>query len=57
MELSVTEAARYYNRTEVSIRRWCRNGTLLAAGCRVMRDVTGRWIIILPLGQQSNRTH
>jgi hypothetical protein len=47
-EMTVKDAAEFYNRSVRTIRLWCANGTLLSARCRVIRDVTGRWKIIQP---------
>jgi hypothetical protein len=47
-QADVRDAAKFYNRSERTIRLWCKNGTLLLAGCRVVREMTGRWIIYLP---------
>jgi hypothetical protein len=46
--LTVAEAAKYFGRTERTIRYWCVMGTLIAAGNRVVRDQSTRWLIILP---------
>ena len=47
-ELSVTEAAKFYNRSTPTIRRWCYDGLLIKVGCVLKKDITGRWIIVLP---------
>jgi hypothetical protein len=44
----VGDAARYYQTTTQTIRNWCKAGTLVRVGCRVMRDPKGRWRILLP---------
>jgi hypothetical protein len=44
----VGDAARYYQTTTQTIRNWCKAGTLVRVGCRVMRDPQGRWRILLP---------
>jgi hypothetical protein len=46
--LTVQEAAKYFNRTEMTIRRWCRGGVLLAANCRVERQKPGCYLIYVP---------
>jgi hypothetical protein len=47
-ELTVSQAAAFYNRSEPTIRRWCNDGLLIKVGCSLKKDVTGRWLIILP---------
>jgi len=47
-ELSVSEAAKFYNRSEPTIRRWCSDGLLIKVGCVLKKDFTGRWIIVIP---------
>lgn len=43
--LSVKEAAVEWRRSKRTIQVWCENGTLIAAGNRVYKDLTGRlWI-------------
>jgi len=46
--VTVAEAAKYFNRTERSIQRWCENGTLLAFNYQVIREKCGRWMIVIP---------
>ncbi len=47
-EVTVSEAAKFYNRTERTIRRWCSDGLLIKVGCKVRRDYSGRWLLELP---------
>ena len=46
--LTVSEAAKYFGRTERMIQLWCKNGTLIAFNCRVIREKPGCWTIIIP---------
>lgn len=46
--VSVGEAAKYYLVTTETIRNWCKNGTLIMVGCRIVRGPTRRWRILLP---------
>jgi glutathionyl-hydroquinone reductase len=46
--VSVTEAAKYFKRTDRTIRNWCQDGTLEAFSCRVYRDARGRYWIWVP---------
>lgn len=48
LTLTVSEAAKYFGRTEQTIRMWCANGTLIAAKCRVIREKPGCWLIEIP---------
>jgi len=47
-KLTVAEAARYFNRSQWTIRRWCHDGTLLAFNCKVIRERPGCWLIVVP---------
>lgn len=47
-EVTVSEAAKFYNRSTPTIRRWCSDGLLIRVGCKVRRDYSGRWLIKLP---------
>ena len=47
-KMTVSEAARYFNRCEYTIRRWCKDGTLLAFNCAVIRERPGCWTILIP---------
>ena len=46
---STSYAARFYNRSEIRIRCWCREGRFAAVGIPVFRDAIGRWWIRIPL--------
>jgi len=48
-KLTVSEAAKYFARSERCIRQWCRNGTLLAFNYAVIRERPGCWTILIPL--------
>ncbi len=47
-KFTVAEAAKYFNRTERCVRLWCKNGTLLAFNCAVIRERPGCWTIVIP---------
>ena len=47
-EVTVSEAAKFYNRSDRTIRHWCMDGLLIKVGCKVRRDYSGRWLIELP---------
>jgi len=47
-EVTVSEAAKFYNRSSRTIRLWCSDGLLIRVGCKVRRDYSGRWLIELP---------
>jgi helix-turn-helix protein len=47
-KLTVAEAAKYFGRCEFTIRRWCRDGTLLAFNYAVIRERPGCWTILIP---------
>ena len=44
--MSVAEAAKYFNRSERTIRLWCLDGTLIAFNCSVIRRVNGYVIVV-----------
>jgi hypothetical protein len=46
--ITVKEAARYFRRSPITIQLWCRDGTLIAFNYAVIRDVSGRWLIVIP---------
>jgi hypothetical protein len=46
--VSVGAAARYYLVTVQTINNWCKNGTLVSVGCRIVRTPTRQWRILLP---------
>jgi helix-turn-helix protein len=46
--VTVSQAAKFYNRSMPTIRRWCSDGLLIRVGCKVRRDYSGRWLIELP---------
>lgn len=48
IKLTVAEAAKHFNRCQVTIRRWCADGTLLAFNYAVIRERPGCWTIIIP---------
>jgi hypothetical protein len=37
--------AREFNKTRITIRRWCATGFILTLGYRTMRDVRGHWLV------------
>jgi hypothetical protein len=49
--LSAEEMAVKWSRTGKTIRQWCKDGTLIAAHCRVYKDFKGRWWIGVPDAQ------
>jgi excisionase family DNA binding protein len=46
--MTVSEAAAYFKRSQMTIRRWCREGILLAVNCRVERQKPGCYVIYVP---------
>jgi hypothetical protein len=44
----VRQAAAEWRRSHRTIQVWCENGTFIAAGNRVYKDITGRWWIGIP---------
>lgn len=46
--LTVNEAAKYFGRSKRTIQHWCREGTLIAFNCRVVREKPGCWLIVIP---------
>lgn len=46
-QLTVAEAAKYFGRSEPTIRQWIQNGTLIAANNTVIREKPGNWTIIV----------
>lgn len=49
MTLTVKQAAQYFGRTERTVQMWCKNGTLIAFNCRVIRTKPGSWRILIPI--------
>ncbi len=47
--MTVAEASKYFKRTQRSIQRWCEDGTLLAFNYAVIRERSGRWIVLIPI--------
>jgi hypothetical protein len=46
--LTINEAAKYFKKSPRHIQRMCKNGTFLAANCRVEKNFYGAWRIFLP---------
>jgi hypothetical protein len=46
--MTVAQASRYFRRTPRRIQQWCRDGSLLAFNYGVVRESSGRWLIIIP---------
>lgn len=47
-KITVAEAAKYFQRSQRTIERWCQNGTLLAFNYQVIRERPGCWLIVIP---------
>ena len=47
-KLTVSEAAQYFHKTERRIQQWCKDGYLIAFNYAVIRESSGRWIIVIP---------
>ena len=45
---SIEKFSKEWNRSMRTIRRWCVDGTLVSAHCRVYRDFKNRWWIGVP---------
>lgn len=43
--LPVTMLAREFNKSAMTMRRWCITGFILTVGYRTMRDVSGHWLV------------
>lgn len=41
----VAEVAREYNKSAMTIKRWCADGFILRLGFRVKKDPKGRWLL------------
>lgn len=46
-QLTVAEAAKYFHRSQQTIRKWVQDGTLIAANNTVIREKPGNWTIIV----------
>jgi hypothetical protein len=44
--MTVAEAAKYFGRSQRTIRLWCLNGTLIAFNYSVIRTISGYSIVI-----------
>lgn len=47
--VKLSDFARVYNRSSDAIRLWCESGFCVELGFTVRRDVTGHWLIGVPL--------
>lgn len=44
--IPVSEVAREYQKTSITIKRWCASGFILRLGYKVKRDPKGRWFLL-----------
>lgn len=55
--MTVTEAARYFGKADMTIRYWCANGFFVSdVKCKLFRDVSHHWWIGVPLREVSCQT-